>query len=112
MIRINSVLVSTTCDTYEEKLKQIIKKTSLKESDIIEVKVLKRSIDARKKEDIKLNYSLLVLLSPETEKKLIKKGIRDVSLYDEIPYILPVYILISIRLTSCLQKILMPYYLQ
>ncbi len=89
MIKINSVLVSPECDTYEEKLKQIIKKTSLKESDIKEIKVLKRSIDARKKEDIKLNYSLLLSVSPETEKKLIKKGIKDVSLYEEIPYVLP-----------------------
>ena len=56
-IRINNI--SLNIEEPLENLKgKVAKKLRINESDIFEFKILKESIDARKKDNIKFNYSI------------------------------------------------------
>ena len=61
------------------------KKLRIPEADIAEIFPVKRSLDARKKNDIHYNCSAAVTLR-RGEEKLLKKGLKDIA-----PYVPPVY---------------------
>jgi uncharacterized FAD-dependent dehydrogenase len=82
-IRIKNLLLSIDDDINTLKIKAS-KKMRISESSIKDFKILKESIDARKKDDIKLSYS--VLLECDNEETIVKKcNDKEIS-YDGIRY--------------------------
>lgn len=73
--------IKTDLNTNIEELKMLaLKKLSLKESDLLEFKVLRRSLDARKKQ-VCFVYS--VSLSLKDENKVIADGVNVIKLKNE-----------------------------
>ena len=80
-IRINNIILSIEEDNSLIK-KKVAKKLRIKEEDIHSLKVIKESIDARKKDDIKFNYC--VDITCDNEKSIVKKiNNNNVKLEDE-----------------------------
>lgn len=80
-IRINNIILSIEEDKALLK-KKAAKKLRIKESDIHSLKIIKESIDARKKDDIKFNYCVDVKC--DNEKSIVKKiNNNNVKLEDE-----------------------------
>ena len=69
MIQISSLSISIY-KSKEDLLKKIAKELKVRQADIIGFSIIKKSIDARKKEDVKYVYSLAVEVKEET--KLLK----------------------------------------
>ena len=69
-IRINNIILSIEEDNSLIK-KKVAKKLRIKEEDIHSLKIIKESIDARKKDDIKFNYC--VDITCDNEKSVVKK---------------------------------------
>lgn len=88
MIQISSLSISIY-KSKEDLLKKIAKELKVRQADIIGFSIIKKSIDARKKEDVKYVYSLAVEVKEET--KLLKKlsGSINISKYEESSYTLP-----------------------
>ena len=59
MIQISSLSISIY-KSKEDLLKKIAKELKVRQADIIGFSIIKKSIDARKKEDVKYVYSLAV----------------------------------------------------
>ncbi|MBQ2960593.1 MAG: hypothetical protein IJE09_05165 [Oscillospiraceae bacterium] len=64
------------------------KKLRVPEADIVEIFPVKRSLDARKKNDIHYNCSAALTLR-RGEDKLLKKGIKDIAAYTPPVYEIP-----------------------
>ena len=80
-IRINNIILSIEEDNSLIK-KKVAKKLRIKEEDIHSLKIIKESIDARKKDDIKFNYC--VDITCDNEKNVVKKiNNNNVKLEDE-----------------------------
>ena len=80
-IRINNIILSIEEDNSLIK-KKVAKKLRIKEEDIHSLKIIKESIDARKKDDIKFNYC--VDITCDNEKSVVKKiNNNNVKLEDE-----------------------------
>ena len=70
-IRINNIILNI--DEQEESLKRkVAKELKISEGDIIEYKIIKESIDARKKDNIKFNYS--VDIKCHDEKRVLSEA--------------------------------------
>ncbi len=79
MLKINSVTLNPAEDSFENLKFKVLKKLSLKSKDIKEIKIFKRSIDARKKNQIKISYSVLVELKDSNkENQILKKEPGDI----------------------------------
>lgn len=88
MIRISNINVPL--DSARLPLKSIAaKKLNIKQNDIKSVKLLKKSIDARKKHAIKLVYTLAVDVS--NEKVILKRFEKqsNISVYKPYKYVIP-----------------------
>ena len=70
MLRVNQIVLTPDCDNYENIKKAVLKKTALTKSDIEDIQILKRSIDARK--TVKINYSVAVKTNEAAKKKALK----------------------------------------
>ena len=79
-IRINNIHLSLDEDENIIKNK-VCKKLKISENDINELKIIKRSLDARKKNDIKVNYCVYVIC--DKEKKILSR-IHDKDVKHEI----------------------------
>jgi len=88
MIRINAI--RTEPGAGEELLKKkAASKCRINEKKILSLRVLKKSLDARKKDCIREVTSVYIetSLSPENEKKAVKRaGSKDVLLYEPVRY--------------------------
>lgn len=83
MLLINQIkLLPTYSDT--DLLKKICGTLKVSGEDIIDYRVLKQSIDARKKPDI--FYVLSVSVSLKNEKAVLKRNIKDVTIYNPVIY--------------------------
>ena len=82
MIQVNNLSISIY-KSKDDLPKKVAKELKVKQTDIIKFDVIKKSIDARKKEDVKYVYSLAVEVKEET--KLLKKlaGSINISKYEE-----------------------------
>lgn len=69
-IRINNINLSID-DDLDVLEKKVCKKLNISKDNINKLNIIKRSIDARKKNDIKLNYSIDVIC--DNEKKILSK---------------------------------------
>ena len=73
-----------------DKLKErAAKKLGVRAEEIAELRLVKRSLDARKKDDIHYVCSLAVRLGDKEAKLLAKNRSADVSLYREKEYPIP-----------------------
>lgn len=77
MLRVNQIVLTPDCDNYENIKKAVLKKTALTKSDIEDIQILKRSIDARK--TVKINYSVAVKTNEAAKKKALKN--KDIQIY-------------------------------
>ena len=72
MLRINNIKIKKNI-SEEQLINQIIKKYHIKNSDIIKWNIIKKSIDARKKNDISFNYTVDIEVKDESKYPNIKK---------------------------------------
>ncbi len=79
MIKINSIYLNPEIDNLETLKEKAFKKASLLPSECLSFKIFKRSIDARKKSDIRLNYSVIVKCASTKIKNraLSKKDVEE-----------------------------------
>lgn len=88
MIRINEVKLSLNCDesSLAEKAASVLK---CKKENVKSIRILKKSIDSRKKEDICFVYNLAV--ETDINDSLLLKNARNskISQYFEEPYLIP-----------------------
>ena len=72
MIRINNIKIKENLEE-EEIFKIVLKKEKLDKNDIKQISIHKKSIDARKKDDIHYNYSVNIILKDKNkENKYVK----------------------------------------
>lgn len=76
MIRVRGINVSYKLDTEDELLKKVCKKLNIKRKDIDFYVINKKSLDARKKDNI--HYVYEVDLTLDNEDEIIKSNIKDV----------------------------------
>ena len=79
MLRISNIKIYKDI-TDEEVLQTIIKKYKISKNDITEWHISKKSIDARKKEDV--HYSYCIDICVKSEEKLLKN--KDISLIKKL----------------------------
>ena len=80
MIKVNSVLLSPDSDNFENVKNAALLKAHIAIDECSEIEIFKRSIDARKKSDIKINYSVIIKCSDKKVKLRALKQ-KDVSEY-------------------------------
>ena len=82
MIKVRQIKISILKDNKEELTKKTCKKINIKENDIISLKINKKSIDARDKNNIYFVYEVILNLKNEDNIKLN----NDVVKYEEENY--------------------------
>ena len=82
MIKLRQIKVSILNDTKEELIRKICKKINIKETDIISLKISKKSVDARDKENINFVYEVILDVKDLSNIKFN----NDVLNYDEEEY--------------------------
>ncbi len=102
MIRINQIRSDHELgpDELKKKAGRVLR---VRPEELRDLKILKKSVDARRKDQIRYIYS--VLISAKGEKKLVQRsGSRDVSLYEIPEYRLPVISDNADVISGCLGK--------
>lgn len=80
MIRVRQIKVDVRKDSYDELVSSLVRKLNINNSDIIDVNIVKRSIDARHKDNVYFIYEVDVSLRNESKIKLggdILKSVND-----------------------------------
>jgi len=85
MIKVRQIKMEVLSDNETSRLNALLKKTNLKEKDIIDYKITKQSLDARDKENILYVYEMIVKINNELEY-LKKNNNKDISYYEEETY--------------------------
>lgn len=85
MIRINNIKIKDNLDK-EDILKIGIENSNIKLEDILNYKIHKKSIDARKKEDVHYNYSLDICLKNKTKETNLVKNQKNIEFVKEIQF--------------------------
>lgn len=90
MIQIRNLSLEPGGD--ESRLKALAaQKAGIEESSISAFRILKKSLDARKKDNIHYVYSIAAEVKGGYERRILKKGRRDVSEYRRKEYVIPEY---------------------
>ena len=84
MICIRNLTFAPGADTQEALVRAAAKALRLKETQIMRLKICRRSIDARKKQDVRIVYTVHVSVSGSEEK--ILKTARDPNASIAVPY--------------------------
>ncbi len=88
MIRVRQVKILVSLDSEEERISKVCSILGLNRDDILDLKINKKSIDARDKKEIFFVYEFYV--SVKNEDRVLAKGIFDVSkapIYEfSVPY--------------------------
>ena len=86
MIRITQLKLRP--DEPQKLLKRSVRKVlHLKEGEAFSFEVLRRSIDARKKPDLYVIYTVLVRFDdPETEKRVLRRGLKNAAVCEPVRY--------------------------
>lgn len=80
MIRVRQIKVDVRKDSYDELVSSLVRKLNINNSDIIDVNIVKRSIDARHKDNVYFIFEVNVSLRNESKIKLggdILKSVND-----------------------------------
>lgn len=85
MIRISSIgmepIKSENIENTKQRLlKKLLKLLRISEKEVVAFKIQRKSIDARKKDSVKLVFSVDLKLSKETEERLLNKKIKNLNL--------------------------------
>ena len=88
MLRIQQVKVPLK-HTAEDVRAKVCKKMHIKESSILAYKIVKKSVDARKKMEPGFVYAVDLLLSASEEKRILAKKIPNVSSAKVVEYHFP-----------------------
>lgn len=91
MIRIRQVKIEVKKDKEEERKRKIAQKLGVSVQDILTYEIRKQSLDARKKDQIFYVYEFDVSLSSSLEKRILKKGEKDIFASFEECYQVPKY---------------------
>ena len=75
MIRVRQIKVNVYKDNKDELIKQLLKKVKIKEKDIRDIKIVKKSLDARFKPDLYYVYEIDILVDNEDE--IFNKNINN-----------------------------------
>lgn len=81
MILVRQVRVEVGHNSSTEIKKSLVKKLGIKEEEIVSFRLVRESIDARKKEDVHYSYEIEVSL--KKEENVLKKGQKDVVKVEE-----------------------------
>ena len=87
MIRIRQIKVEVEKDSLEYLNGKIIKKLNIRDEEILDLEIEKKSLDARKKEQIYYVYEVNVSLV--NEEKVLKKKIQDMGVCEKEHYQVP-----------------------
>lgn len=90
MIKIDQLKLNISADEKDIRV-AVAKKLRINDNAILEMEILKKSIDARKKPDIYFAYSIIVKLSNEEENRVLSKNKKDnnINKYSPKNYIIP-----------------------
>lgn len=84
--------LSISPEKEKDLIEILLKKTGIRGNDLKSFEILKKSIDARKKPDITLKYTLLLeFQNPEAEKKAQKRGAKPSE--ERVVYAWPEYVM-------------------
>ena len=72
MIRVRNIKIPVDNDNYELVLKKVSKKLKIEENSIKNIKINKKSVDARDKNNVHFVYELYITL--ENEKQILKRN--------------------------------------
>ena len=86
MLKVREIKIRYDLDTKDNLKKSILKKLRLVRDYPISFKIIKKSIDARKKPDIYYVYEVLCTLDKKEEERLLKLNNKDIVLGTEIKY--------------------------
>lgn len=79
MIRVRQIKVDVRNDSYEELVSSLVRKLKVNSGDIVDVNIVKRSIDARHKDNVYFIYEVDVNLKNESKIKLGGDILKSVS---------------------------------
>ena len=86
MIRLRQVKVDILKDTKEEILRKVAKQLNINKSDIKDLKIIKKSLDARKKDQLFFVYELDI--STTNDEKIVNEiNSKDVFISNDKPYV-------------------------
>lgn len=85
-IRIDQIKIKPESDCRESLIREAAERLHISEKDITDLRILKKSIDARKKPDVFLLYQVAVEVSCNEQKLLNNRRIKNISPFKEIRY--------------------------
>ncbi len=91
MLKIGNIAISVKSDGANELKHAVCTKLHISENKLLKLKILKRSVDARKKDSIKILYTVAAEVSNENNYV----NTKDVSIYKPQQYILPENVSVS-----------------
>ncbi len=89
MIKIADIILPLSAGK-EELIKQASARLSLPEKEILSLKIIKKSVDARKKQDVHFQYTVGVTLKSGEEKVVGKSRDAKISLVEPYHYERPI----------------------
>ena len=85
-IRIDQIKIKLEQDSRQSLIKEAAKRLHISEKDITDLRILKKSIDARKKPDVFLLYQVAVDVSCDESRLLRNRRIKNIFPYKENRY--------------------------
>lgn len=85
-IRIDQIKIKPESDCRESLIREAAERLHISEKDITDLRILKKSIDARKKPDVFLLYQVAVDVSCDESRLLRNRRIKNIFPYKEIKY--------------------------
>lgn len=85
-IRIDQIKIKPESDCRESLIREAAKRLHISEKDITDLRILKKSIDARKKPDVFLLYQVAVDVSCDESRLLKNRRIKNIFPYKENRY--------------------------
>ena len=84
MLKVHNIKVSITSDTKDNLKEKLARKLKIAKDEIIDIEIIKKSLDARDKEKIFYVYELDTNI--KNEAKVLNKKIKDVTKVEKIKY--------------------------
>ncbi len=90
MIQINNIKIDIKKDNYDNLLKKAVNILNIKKGLIKELKIKRKSLDAREKPNLFYVYNIAVSLPPKKEEMILDKNKnRNISAYKEVELFIP-----------------------
>ena len=84
MLKVHNIKVSITSDNKNILIEKLIRRLKINKDEIIDYEIIKKSLDARDKENIFYVYEVNV--NVKNENNILKKKLKDVSKTEKIKY--------------------------